>query len=74
MVGAEPYNGRMVTSADELVAKLDPAAQRRGVEPAVLVDRFIADLDCCRAAGPVDACDLESATLRCRATSAPRRL
>lgn len=35
----------MAISADELAAKLDAAAQRRGVEPQVLVDRFIAELD-----------------------------
>ena len=35
----------MAISADELAAKLDAAAQRRGVDPQVLVDRFIAELD-----------------------------
>ena len=35
----------MTISADELAAKLDAAARRRGVNPQVLVDRFIAELD-----------------------------
>lgn len=35
----------MAISADELAAKLDAVAQRRGVDPQVLVDRFIAELD-----------------------------
>ena len=42
---AERYNGSMAITADELAAKLDAAAQRRGVDPQVLVDRFIAELD-----------------------------
>ena len=42
---AERYSGSMAISADELAAKLDAAAQRRGVDPQVLVDRFIAELD-----------------------------
>jgi hypothetical protein len=45
LLAAEPYNGVMAISADELAAKLDAAAQRRGVDPQVLVDRFIAELD-----------------------------
>lgn len=35
----------MAISANELAAKLDAAAQRRGVDPRVLVDRFVAELD-----------------------------
>ena len=35
----------MAISADELAAKLDAAARRRGVDPQVIVDRFIAELD-----------------------------
>jgi hypothetical protein len=35
----------MAITADELAAKLDAAAQQRGVDPQVLVERFIAELD-----------------------------
>lgn len=35
----------MAITADEPAAKLDAAAQRRGVDPQVLVDRSIAELD-----------------------------
>lgn len=42
---AERYNGSMAITADELAAKLDAAARRRGVDPQVLIDRFIAELD-----------------------------
>lgn len=40
-----PYNVAMAISTKELAAKLDAVAQRRGVDPQVLVDRFIAELD-----------------------------
>lgn len=42
---AAAENRRRAISIDELAAKLDAAARRRGVDPQVLVDRFIAELD-----------------------------
>ncbi len=44
-VTTQSYNGAMAISADELAAKLDAAARRRGVDPQVLVDQFIATID-----------------------------
>ena len=44
-MAAEPYLGPTAIRADEPAAKLDAAAQRRGADPQVLVDRFIAELD-----------------------------
>jgi len=45
LLRAQPYLGSMAISADQLAAKLDAVAQRLGVDPQVLVDRFIAELD-----------------------------